>query len=229
VNSKLFVAGSIVALALCGAGAAVADSGHKGAVHKPKLSVKAHVVKVAQDSRVGPGAVFDAAVGYLQIDKQTLFEDLRNGQSLAQIAVAQGKTSDGLIDVVVAAARAQLDVAVAAGKLDAAKEQTLLAKMRTALGTLVTKSVGGGTARTDKPQRPWPVPVFLQPLPGKPVLDITTILNALKSGQTAAQITATIKTNLDAAVAAGRLTAAQESLILSKLSTATHLAVGGNS
>ena len=133
MNSKLFAAGSIVALALCGAGAAVADSGHKGAVHKPKLSVKAHVVKVAQDSRVGPGAVFDAAVGYLQIDKQTLFEDLRNGQSLAQIAVAQGKTSDGLIDVVVAAAQAQLDVAVAAGKLDAAKEQTLLAKMRTAL------------------------------------------------------------------------------------------------
>ncbi len=93
----------------------------------------------------------------------------------------------------------------------------------------MTKSVGGGTARAGKPQRPWPVPVFPQPLPSKPLLDISTILNALKSGQSLEQITATVKTSLDAAVASGRLTAAQESLILAKLRTVTHLGSSGNS
>ena len=227
MNARLVAALSIVALALVGAGAAAADSGKKAAPGHPKQSVKARVAKLAVDNRVGPVAVFDAAAAYLKLDKQTLFEDLRNGQSLAQIATAQGKTADGLIDVVVTASQAQLDTLVAAGKLDAATEQALLAKLRTALGTLVTKSYVG--ARSGNVQRPAPVSAFLQPLPTLTHLDIQTVIDALRSGQSFAQISANVKTTLDAAVAAGRLTAAQESLLLAQLRTATHLAVGTHS
>jgi hypothetical protein len=155
VTLKLVAAGSAAALALCGAGAAVAA----GSVHQA-LGIQAPGSQ-AQGSEAA-ASVFDAAVAYLQIDKQTLAQDLRSGQSLAQVADAQGKTADGLVAAVVTAAQAQLDVAVAAGKLSSAKEQALLTKLRTSLGALVGKSFGG--ARVAGTPRPRPVTMFLQPL-----------------------------------------------------------------
>ena len=229
---KLVAIGS--AIALCAAGAAAADSGHV----KRSATVRAHVALAAQRSHVGAGGLFDAAVTYLQIDKQTLFQDLKSGQSLAQIAVAHGKTADGLVGAVVTAAQTKLDARVAAGKLDAATEQTLLTKLRTTLGTLVTKSFGGGTASHGTPSHgtgvPTSVTMFLKPVLDYLQLDIGTVLTQLRSGKSLAQIAvangktadglvasivATAKTPLDAAVVSGHLTAAQEATIVSKLQT----------
>jgi hypothetical protein len=225
---KLVAIGS--ALALCAAGTAAADSGHA----KRGATVKAHVTLAAQHSRVGAGGLFDAAVGYLQIDKQTLFQSLKSGQSLAQIAVAHGKTADGLVSAVVAAAQTQLDAKVAAGKLDAAKEQTLLAKLRSTLGTLVTKSFGGSKPGGSGATHRTPVTLFLQPVLTYLQLDVQTVLNDLRSGKSLAQIAvahgktadglvasivASAKTPLDAAVASGHLTAAQEATLVAKLQT----------
>jgi hypothetical protein len=158
VHLKLVAAGSAAVLALSGAGAAAAGSSQP--LQNPAVE--------------GAGSVFDAALAYLQIDKLTLAQDLKSGQSLAQIATAQGKTSDGLVAAAVAAAQAQLDVAVAAGKLTSAKEQALLGKFNTSLGTLVTKSFAG--ARVAGTQRPRPVTMFLQPLLSYLKLHITTEL-----------------------------------------------------
>jgi hypothetical protein len=239
VKLKLVAVCSTAALVVCGAAAAgnAAALGNPG--QKQSQSVKAYVAALAQittraqGSRVDVGAVFDAAVAYLQIDKQTLFQKLKNGQSLAQIAVAQGKTADGLVNAVVAAAQTQLDAAVTAGKLSAAKEQALLTKLRTKLGTLATKSAGGSASRPS-PSRPSPVTMFLQPLLAYLHLDISTVLNELRSGKSLAQIAvahgktadglvasivAAAKTPLDAAVVSGHLTAAQEATFVSKLQT----------
>jgi hypothetical protein len=155
VNLKLVAAGSAAALALCGAGAAAAAGSAHQALGTQALGIQAPGSEAA-------ASVFDAAVAYLQIDRQTLVQDLRSGQSLAQVADAQGKTADGLVDAVVTAAQAQLDVAVAAGKLSSAKEQVLLTTLRTSLGALVGKSFGG--ARVAGTPRPRPVTMFLQPL-----------------------------------------------------------------
>jgi hypothetical protein len=224
VQLKLVAVCSTAALALCGTGAAA--TGNPGQKQPP--SVRAHIATLAQGSGVDVGAVFNAAVAYLQIDKQTLFRSLKSGQSLTQIAVAQGKTADGLVNAVVAAAQTQLDNAVAAGRLSAAREQTLLTKLRTRLGTLVTKSYGGSASR------PSSVTAFLQPLLAYLQLDISTVLNDLRSGKSLAQIAAaqgktadgltsvivaSAKVKLDAAVAAGKLTAAQEAALLAKLQT----------
>ena len=228
---KLVAIGSVIAL--CAAGTAAADSGHA----KRASTVKAHVTLAAQRSHVGAGGLFDAATAYLQIDKQTLFQALKSGQSLAQIAVAHGKTADGLVSAVATAAQIQLDARVAAGKLDAAKEQTLLSKLRTALGTLVTKSFGGSGSHGTPSHGatiPTPVTMFLQPVLDYLQLDIQTVLNELRSGKSLAQIAvahgktsdglvasivATVKTPLDAAVVSGHLTAAQEAALVSKLQT----------
>jgi hypothetical protein len=161
VNVKLIAAGSAAALALCGAGAAVAaNSGHS--------------TQVGGSEAVG--AAFDAALAYLNIDKLTLARDLRSGQSLAQIASAQGKTAGGLVDAVVAAAQQQLDGAVAAGKLSSATEQLILTKLGTSLGALVTKRFGGA-GLTGNQQRPRPVTMFLQPLLARLQLRLQTLPN----------------------------------------------------
>jgi hypothetical protein len=224
VKLKLVAVCSTAVLALCAIGTAAA--GNPG--QKQPQTVKAHIATLAQGTGVDVGAVFDAAVAYLQIDKQTLFQKLKSGQSLTQIAVAQGKTADGLVNAVVAAAQTQLDKAVAAGKLSAAKEQALLTKLRTKLGTLVAKSSGSSASR------PSSVTAFLQPLLAYLHLDISTVLNELRSGKSLAQIAvaqgktadgltsaivASAKVKLDAQVAAGKLTAAQEAALLAKLQT----------
>jgi hypothetical protein len=193
VNVKLVAAGSAAALALCGAGAAVAA----GSAHQA-LGIQAPGNQ-AQGSEAAASA-FDAAVAYLQIDKQTLAQDLRSGQSLAQVAEAQGKTVDGLVDAVVNAAQAQLDVAVAAGKLSSANEQALLTKLRTSLGVLVGKSFGG--ARVAGTPRPRPVTMFLQPLLSKLRLHLGIVPNSIVPNRPANK-TMQSKLNTGTSLAAG--------------------------
>jgi hypothetical protein len=231
VNVKLVAAGSAVVLALSGAGAAAAGSSQPGSA-KQAPAIEA------------VGSVFDAALAYLHLDRQTLAKDLMGGQSLAQIAVAQGKTSDGLVDTVVAAAKSQLDVAVTAGKLDSAKEQTLLTKLRSSLTTLVTKNIPATPAGT---QRPRPVTMFLQPLLAYLKLHLVTLpnrgpivsgpivnpqtgkLSGKLNGSTAINtIIGRVKLKLDASVAAGQLTPAQAAAFLAKLQAAQAALTGAH-
>jgi hypothetical protein len=80
-----------------------------------------------------------AAATYLGITPSELRSELRGGKTLAQIATAHGKTADGLVDALVAAAKTRLDKAVAAGRLSGAEEQNLLERLR----GLVTGVVNG--------------------------------------------------------------------------------------
>jgi hypothetical protein len=88
----------------------------------------------------GPGALFhhratylDAAASYLGLDESELQAALRGGKSLADVAEAQGKSVDGLVDELVAAEKKQLDQAVEDGRLTDAQrdriESTLEARI----------------------------------------------------------------------------------------------------
>ena len=78
----------------------------------------------------GPGGPASAAIAdYLGLTQAQLKTDLQSGQTLAQIAVAQGKTATGLEAAIVADARTHLDAAVPAGKLTASQEATILADL----------------------------------------------------------------------------------------------------
>jgi polyhydroxyalkanoate synthesis regulator phasin len=80
--------------------------------------------------RGGPGFFFDrdgghyggaldlgAAASYLDLTKAELHERLRDGESLAEIARDEGKSVDGLVDVLVDAAEERIDAAVERGRL----------------------------------------------------------------------------------------------------------------
>jgi len=75
------------------------------------------------DSQDDPMA---AAAKYLGLSETQLFNQIEAGKSLAQIATAQGKSTSGLKDAMVASIKARLDKAVAAKDLTSAQEQQML-------------------------------------------------------------------------------------------------------
>lgn len=72
-----------------------------------------------------------AAAAYLGMTEADLRAKEQAGQTLAQIAVAAGKTRDGLIAALVADANAKIDAAVAAGTITAAQAATQKASVTT--------------------------------------------------------------------------------------------------
>jgi hypothetical protein len=79
----------------------------------------------------------DAAAEYLGLTEAELRTQLRNGQTLAQVAQAQGKTVDGLVDALVADEKAELDAAVAAGRITQAQADEQLARAEERFEALV--------------------------------------------------------------------------------------------
>jgi hypothetical protein len=99
----------------------------------------------------GIGDQFAAAAAYLGISESQLKTDLENGQTLAQVATANGKTAAGLTAALVAAATKDLDAAVAAGTITQAQETTILNDLKQHIGDLVNGTLpkppfGGGHA-----------------------------------------------------------------------------------
>jgi len=91
----------------------------------------------------GQGAA--SITSYLGIDSSTLRSDLQNGQTLAQIAKAQGKTAGGLVSAIVAAEEKALDSAVTAGRLTAAQKQQIESRLSQTVTAIVngTRPAGG--------------------------------------------------------------------------------------
>jgi hypothetical protein len=86
---------------------------------------------------IGLGGSLDSITSYLGLSRQDLVEKLQSGQSLAQIAKAQGKTADGLVTAIIDAARKRLDQAVSSGRLTADQEKTILDRLQTMVEKMV--------------------------------------------------------------------------------------------
>lgn len=229
-------AGSAAALAL--AGTAAASTHHAQTPITVKVTFARHAVHASVLHRHGGngvvgGSFLTAATSYLGIDRTTLVADLKAGQSLAQIASAQGKTADGLVTALLAPAKLRLDAAVAAGRLSSTTEATMLTRLQTALTTLVNKSLPAPPGHMRPPVRVGPMAIVQGALSYLGV-DLKTLIGDLRNGQTLAQvatsqgktadglvaaIVAPVKARLDAQVAAGKLTSAQEASFLATLTT----------
>jgi hypothetical protein len=91
----------------------------------------------ARAHRLGP------VTKYLDISPQELRSQLRSGKSLAQIATAQGKTPDGLVDAITAPAKARLAKAVEKGRLTQQRADELLSRLTDAVEKAVQRVHGG--------------------------------------------------------------------------------------
>jgi len=177
--------------------------------------------------RRAPG--LDAAAKYLGLTEAQLRTQLENGKRLAEVAKAQGKTVDGLVDALAAAAKTKLDAAVKAGMLTQTQADGMLSELK----EHISDFVNGMRQAPPFGERHGP--------PHGPSLDAaakylgiteTQLRTDLENGKSLADVAkahgktagglvdsvvAEAKTNVDAAVKAGRLTQAQSNEMLSDL------------
>lgn len=78
----------------------------------------------------GHGADLATAASYLGLSEAELRSQLEGGKTLAQIARDRSKSVDGLIQAIVDAKTAELDAAVAAGRLTATQKEAILRDLR---------------------------------------------------------------------------------------------------
>jgi hypothetical protein len=80
---------------------------------------------------------FSAAADYLGLTEAELRTKLEAGDTLAEVAKAQGKTAAGLVDALVAAAKTDLDEKVAAGRITAGQRASILGDLESRLDDVV--------------------------------------------------------------------------------------------
>jgi hypothetical protein len=76
------------------------------------------------------GRGLDAAASYLGLTEDQLRTQLESGKTLAQVARAQNKSVDGLVDAIVADAKQKLDAAVKSGRITKAQETAILSDLK---------------------------------------------------------------------------------------------------
>ena len=222
MRSRTTIGVTAAALAVAaGTGGALAAAGSGGSSNDGSPGLGLHV-------GAGPGEGPAEVAAYLGLTESELRAQLEAGKSLAQIASAQGKSVAGLEDVIVSDAKTHLDEAVTNGKLTAAQAEKMLAELKSHVDDMVN-STGG-------PHGPG-VRIGIGPVFGDAAatyLGLTQdeLRTQLEGGKTLAQVAtaegkpvagleaailAGAKQDLDQAVAAGKLTAAQEQEMLSRL------------
>lgn len=90
------------------------------------------------------GALLQAAATYLGVTQADIAAAKRSGQTLAQLAVAKGKTVQGLTDALVAAGKASISEALAAGRITADQAATKTAALPARVQALITSTGQAG-------------------------------------------------------------------------------------
>jgi hypothetical protein len=95
------------------------------------------------------GGGMTAAASYLGLSAAQLQSDLQNGQTLAQIAKAQGKTLDGLVAAMAVQVKKTLDAAVSQGLLTQAQADQIASRLQARMkdmanGIRPQRGFGGG-------------------------------------------------------------------------------------
>ena len=91
----------------------------------------------------GLGSDLSAAAAYLGLTAAELRERLHDGESLADIAEAEGKSVDGLRQTMLGATRQRLDEAVEAGRLSREQADAFLDRIEERIDDLVEGTVPG--------------------------------------------------------------------------------------
>ena len=72
----------------------------------------------------------DAAAAHLGVGEDALRERLREGETLAEVAKAEGKSVEGLVAAIVAATTKRLDAAVTAGRMTKSQRDLIVASLK---------------------------------------------------------------------------------------------------
>jgi uncharacterized protein YidB (DUF937 family) len=212
------------------AAAAIAGSGAAAVSHSTTALAADGTGSNAQKAASHPHSYsepYQKAASILGIDVNTLKSELKSGQSLVQVAQSKGVSEQTLISDLEAPVKERLDQAVANGKITADKENELLAKAQTRIQKFVEHK---GLIQPQKRLKQG----LMKEVASLLGMDVKTLRSDLQAGHSIADLAqskgiseqtlisdlqAKIKERLDQAVAKGKLTADQETKLLSKSST----------
>jgi hypothetical protein len=136
ITRRMAVSAAAV-LALVGAGSAIAASGGS----KSSSTASASRTCGPGGPGLGPRAgSIEAVADYLGLTKTELRTARENGTTLAQLATQQGKSVSGLKQAIYDAAKADLDKAVAAGRITSAHETSMLSRLQSHLDDMVNST-----------------------------------------------------------------------------------------
>ena len=178
-----------------------------------------------------PGVLLRAAAQYLQLERATLADSLRSGQTLAQIANARGKSVSGLEAAMVAAVKAKLDAAVLAGRLTSTREQRVLARVQKVVNRVVDVKLAARPRARARLLEAAAAYIGIKPralaseLKGKSLAEVATAHGRTAAGLNAA-LQAPFKARLDQAVAAGRMNSAEAQARLARISARLDRLIG---
>ena len=88
------------------------------------------------------GNLFESAAEYLELTEEQLHNRISNGRSLADIAEAEGKPADGLVDALVDAQETVLDEAVDDGRLTESQAGAIRENLRERIQFFVDRTMG---------------------------------------------------------------------------------------
>jgi uncharacterized protein YidB (DUF937 family) len=157
----------------------------------PAASAPATTPAAGPEGKVGgwhggaPSAALAQFFGISTTDLQTAF---RNGQTLAQIAAAHGKSTADLKAFLTAQLKTRLDAAVAAGKMTAQQEQTALTNASSRLDQMINAKPGSRPGGAERGFGRGFGGGWLQPVAGFLGISQSDLSTALQNGQTLAQI-----------------------------------------
>lgn len=126
----VLAAAAVAGLALAGSALALTQAG------PPRNPPRAGL----QQGMWGAGGMMAVAADYLGVSVTELMNARHDGKSFAQIAVANGKTAAGLEAALVTSFEANLDKAVAAGRLTEVQATQALATFKSQVGTMVSRT-----------------------------------------------------------------------------------------
>lgn len=92
---------------------------------------------------MGMGLDLKAASTYLGVSMQQLMTDLQGGQTLAQVATAQGKTAQGLEQALTTAFQTRLQTAVTNGHMTQQQANTALSRFQSNVSQMINGTMKG--------------------------------------------------------------------------------------
>jgi predicted small secreted protein len=206
-------------------------------VTTPHPRITTMAVKIV-DGKDGPLFDLDQVASVLGVSTTTLQQDLAAGQTLLQIAGSKFSSAQALATALLANVKTKLDDAAAAGKLTAAQESQQYAALLSQAETLVTtphprllpapgsdavgslanvKEILISTVATSCNTTTDALGAAVQ-AGGKSILQICQVTNPSATVTSlSVAIIGAAKSQLDAAVASGKITPSQESTVLAEL------------
>jgi hypothetical protein len=140
---------------------------------------------------IGPGSL-DSLASFLGISTNDLQTALRNGQTLAQIAQAHGKSASDVKTVLTGQLKSNLDKEVAAGRMTSQQETTILNNASSHLDSLISNGFrAGGRGRPfghGFGPGPGPMGLYLSTVAQTLGMKESDLRSELQSGKTLAQI-----------------------------------------